>query len=1258
MPANENVWHNLRLLHIVFAVSCFLMLATTFWMMQADFDDEWRPIQKVGDDLRAQQIKEKEHALKTQAFEADQAKLQAAMAAADAEAATKSGEISRLEHELAPLESQMALDTGTVRSSRAERDKSRADFDLKIRDGAPAAVLKAYQADFDRRQKIVDDRELALQQLQARIDSIRRELGALTKAGDAAAAALKKHSTDLDRLNAALRNIEPDDHTWWGWAKSLKRASMELPIIEGFNGPLKIGQLWLPDLTINFGGMRDVARFDRCITCHINIERVEAGNAPAFPHDPHGLTVANAPAQVAERNAALKAGASLPPATYAHPYSTHPNPDLYLTASSPHPMQKFGCTICHEGQGSGTSFQNASHTPNTPERGEAWHREHGWSFNHFWEYPMYPDRLKESSCLKCHHGVVELGLNPKHGNSAPSLYKGYELVQKFGCFGCHEINGYNAGKPIGPDMRLEPPTEEEAARIAADPGAIAGDQRKVGPGLRHFAAKTTKPWAAYWVEKPSRFHPETRMPQFFGLTNQKDAEAQKYQPVEIAGVVEYLMSKSEPLKTDHWAEGYTPDPERGQRLFSQRGCLACHKHEDFPGASPDFGPDLSHVHAKIKGGEEGLAWVYTWIREPTRHSARTRMPNLFLEPEGEGDKRVDPAADIAAYLLKKGPADYPDPAYDPKALDELVDLFLVKVLTADQRKEMAETRQFPKKPAEIKGDEIELTGGPITDQMKLAYVGRRTISRYGCYGCHDIVGYEKARPIGTGLQDWGRKDGGKLALEHIEEYLHHHGEADGSITAKRVERAMTLARANAFETPEEKDVETSVAFFVDQLNSHGRAGFLWQKLRDPRSYDYKKISTKGYDERLRMPKFPFNEKQIEAVATFVLGLVAEPPAEKYLYRPQGAAKSRIEGEKLLTKYNCVGCHVVELPEIRYRANKTDELTATELQPAEYPEGLKLLLQLKPPRNGKTSAKLVSGEPLISFHGTTYQLPDPQDDPADREYSFDLWETLEVDQKVLLPGTRMLVPENKLEKIIPARGGNFAEWLVDSLMKANPDNNRFLAWQMSPPPLYLEGMKVQTPWLYSFLRNPYRIRYTTVLRMPKFNMSHEEAQRLADYFSAADGSRYPYLDIPQRDPDYLHAQDEKIKGNYNRETWKLLNAPLCIKCHSVGGREFQGSDPKKDIRGPNLDAVADRLRPDWTMLWLYKPQWVTPYTSMPQPFPKNQKQFEEILQGDGLLQTTGARDALMNYHRLLETEGKLAGDAAAAGAKRQPGEGGN
>jgi len=74
------------------------------------------------------------------------------------------------------------------------------------------------------------------------------------------------------------------------------------------------------------------------------------------------------------------------------------------------------------------------------------------------------------------------------------------LIQTYGCFGCHEISGYDGNKIIGPDLRLEPTTAEEAAEIAKDPLQVAGKLRKVGPSLRHLASKANSGFVSHWTE--------------------------------------------------------------------------------------------------------------------------------------------------------------------------------------------------------------------------------------------------------------------------------------------------------------------------------------------------------------------------------------------------------------------------------------------------------------------------------------------------------------------------------------------------------------------------------------------------------------------------------------------------------------------------------------------------------------------------------------------------------------------------------------
>lgn len=1342
MPALDDYVRDPKLMHRVFCGSAVVLLGCTVWMMWADYNDEWRGFQRQALALIAEKDRARVRQIETSPeFEAELAEIEQRQQLAQQEQDARRSDIVEAGREVAKLSQQAAATMRELRVLRAIRDVDRANYGLQIRDNTPASdqleFLDRYNASEAAAQKFEDkfaDESLALSTAKAK-------LAELTAASDEADRALKSLKADVDRLTAAINKIEPSDPF-----SAFKRELMLLPIINGFNSPERVQQDWLPNLKIDLGGMTKVDRFDRCRTCHFNIDRTELGTDPAFPHgDGHD-------------------------GTYTHPYSSHPRLDLFLTSASPHPLPTFGCTVCHEGQGSGTSFQNASHTPNDPHTMHDWQKKYGWFDNHFWELPMLPARFREANCIKCHVNVTELGVHSKFGASAPKVFEGFQLVKQYGCFGCHEIHGFDAGNVIGPDLRLEPTTAEEAQRIAEDPTQVAGRMRKVGPSLRHLASKADANWVSYWTEEPKRFRRTTRMPQFFGLTNQHDHKAEQYNPLELAGMTQFLLTKSQPLDLMSPAADYQPSAERGKAFFGTKGCVACHVHPDVPAVDSNFGPELSQIQAKLISGQAGFDWLYTWIREPERYHPRTKMPHLYLEAEAVGGQQVDPAADIAAFLLHLDgpPAEfrttrtYPDIAVNEDDLDELVRYFLGKLLTQSQIERLMETGRYPIPADRIKGDEIELaveSSGPLDAaewrERKLTYVGRKTITKYGCYGCHDIPSFEDARPIGTSLQDWGKKDTARLAFEHIHEFLHHHGQPglgmrfetvtdqaakrlgleattgvritgrdpvqsplsltqvrDGRSTAAALaiddviltydgvavadasqlgsllresvpgsEVALSVwrkgqelefrarpdgsleQRVNAGLlavdrgelSGEVKERELSAAFYYESLGHHGRPGFLWQKLRQPRSYDFRMIETKPYDDRLRMPKFPFDESQIDAIATFILGLRAEPPGEQYLYLPEGRDGAIIRGEQLIEKFNCSSCHLLQPPEIRYGAD-LDDLIASD-RDAEFPGAIELLKRFKPPRNGLTNQTFVVKTedgaktlPVLQFQGMITSHPDPEDDPEDQEYVAELWETLQVGDVEMFPTTKLIFPAAALESVAPARGGTYAEWLAQHLTDTNQVKQLSLGYQAAPPPLYQEGHKVQTPWLYKFLQNPIQIRHTTTLRMPRFNMSAEEAQDLANYFAAVDDASFPYQQIPERDAPYLkaanarfHAEFPDTEHDYLTESWKVLNSPLCVKCHAVGGRAPVSTDPANDIRAPNLDMAGDRLRPDWLLLWLYKPPWITPYTSMPQNFPPGKKNLEELFGGDGAQQTRGARDALVNYLLLMERDGRIVYD---------------
>ena len=114
---------------------------------------------------------------------------------------------------------------------------------------------------------------------------------------------------------------------------------------------------------------------DRCVTCHVGIE------------DP----------RMADQK---------------QPYRTHPRNLLQA-----HRLEKFGCTVCHQGQGAALNFAEAK------------------AENYFWDYPLLPRSLTEASCATCH----DPARLPK--GTAVRLVRGRQLFHDKGCSGCHKLEG-------------------------------------------------------------------------------------------------------------------------------------------------------------------------------------------------------------------------------------------------------------------------------------------------------------------------------------------------------------------------------------------------------------------------------------------------------------------------------------------------------------------------------------------------------------------------------------------------------------------------------------------------------------------------------------------------------------------------------------------------------------------------------------------------------------------------------------------------
>ncbi len=1300
MAATDKPYRNQYRLDVVFGVTCILLLGSTVWMMYDDHYRAYKPVQRtfrdVEEALYVQSMDEKFPESKLAKITEAQGDVDKAKESLDK---AKEGVSAKVGEDAATWLKKQDLEKATLEA--AFQDKmatynsvvSLYNIAVDDRDTAPTGSHKEKLA------KEADDLKKQIAGMDKEVQDIQTRLSENEKKTADALSDQKKAEDDLSNAQDTLKKLT-DDFDRTAKLAAQKRWKMgdwfrSLPILDGFASAYKIQQITLEDLTIEYGSFKNVPRYDRCTTCHMAIDRAAfdkvtlRGLALTDDQRRDELNKRHAAAlQFLDDRVKRKENLGFDPSDLGKSvpsikltdaqvtqYCAHPRLDLFVDANSAHPMEKFGCTICHNGQGSATDFTLAVHTPDNADQKKAWQKNNGWEPFHDWEYPMLPPRFVESSCLKCHHQVTDL---VRYGSKeeAPKLLKGYNLIRENGCFGCHEISGIKSGKAVGPDLRLEPSpsmdelTPAERAKLLSDPTNPPGTLRKIGPSLRRISEKVTEPWMVKWINRPRGFRPDTKMPHFYNLSNnipealpdepgnrQKEfpaaeissmarylfAESTKYvnhtdtyltlllkreaelkemaanntisakqrdelievqRRIELAGdprlkkrsrvADQILAPDGTPVAKKDVDEALAPatdkDRDAGRKLFTERGCLGCHTHAGTQAAgitvdgvpvapvtgSEHFGPTLTRTAAKING-DKGRRWLVQWLTNPTFHNPRTRMPIMHLTTREAGQ--------IADWLVSQ-PVDK-DKAYQewdegvtPPTKETLIDLARVYLKKAPNinplEVEGVLANGFTKERAQpplmaADADEHALLG-PITEDKLQLYIGKKAITRQGCFGCHDIPGFEFSKPVGTPLNDWGKKDPARLAFENIDAFVEEHytivERRDDPKDPSKPSTEWTKAVIEGKKPPVEK-------FFADALEHRQRDGYLHQKLNEPRSYDYDRDVK--WDDRLRMPQFKFahptkNEGESddefrartdqaeaearEAVMTFILGLVAEPIAGRYLNNPNPDRLAEVKGRQVIDKFNCTGCHQVRPGIYQFKGNDdtrkllgftadtlanklTTDFGAQRLFAAHNAWGNptpasmdRLVLHAvrpvprKPTGREQDKLELNPDSDLLSMRLTQAVS---FVDPSGRTRVIPASEDVPVFKDQLVSGS-------------PAYGGTVAELLVPYLGARGGDyelknNDSNVARRDLPPPLAREGEKVQPDWLYDFLRKPTPIRPQVILRMPKFNMSEDDARALVNYFGAADrtgnpgiGLTYPYMTVPQREDVYWK---DKAQGYWQR-----------------------------------------------------------------------------------------------------------------------------
>ncbi|HKB10426.1 MAG TPA: c-type cytochrome [Vicinamibacterales bacterium] len=667
MAEKKGVGHayNVDFLNVVFAASSLFLFLSVIWMVWDDFDREWKNTQRRFAQLEYQVTQAQREQAVRSVDRNKIAQLEAQRKGSEQKIAANRAKVDELQSQVKDADNRLFRATLDYNYMKATYDQDRYDFETSREADPTSSATARKQKTSEDEAKRLDQLNLAMEKAIADKAAVQAQLGQYTGEAVAAEKQLEDLRTEQTRLGKRLDVLAPS---------VTKDYFRNAPLLDFMAPTIKVQQIILPNVVDDVNFIR-VPKMDRCQTCHLAIDKKGYEK-------------------------------------YPQPFKTHPDLDTYLGGNSAHPIDKVGCTVCHEGMGQSVSFRDAAHMPANEKQKEEWEKKYHWEEPHLWDYPMLPTAMTQASCEKCHRQQVFV---PK----ADRLTLAYATYERAGCYACHKTRGFE-------------------------------NMRKPGPILTRIDSKLQPDWVKNWIRNPRAVKPTTWMPRFFynsnnGGTDDPDKAAGAVRnEAEINGIVAYLFANGD---KDYQPAAKNPahgDAKNGEKIVKEIGCQGCHVvgegSREQAGPRRTFGQPLENI-----GNKTTYEWVYNWVRDPKHYNPATFMPNLRLT-----DTQV---ADVATYLIGlKGPAgDAPKAQADQKATDDVLLDYMKAVLPfEDAKSQMAK----------------------MTPEQKQVELGRRAINRYGCFSCHDIKGYEKAQSIGTDLSEEGSKLVTRLDFAFISDIPH------------------------------------------------------------------------------------------------------------------------------------------------------------------------------------------------------------------------------------------------------------------------------------------------------------------------------------------------------------------------------------------------------------------------------------------------------------------------------------------------------
>ncbi len=648
MKREPGMAYDTKVLNKIFALVSVVFLLVVIWMVFDDYIRPWKAVQIKALDIEKQKIQEKIREIDGSMDGNKLKEIKQKISSAEKGVESQDKKITEINTRIAEIQRQIYVQNMVNGVNGSQASEYQFKYEHAMMENHPADAKKL-KVTFDQFKKKEMEGKDNLKALQAAELNAQEELKVIMADKTSAEKELKSLVGDKERMLQAMAGTE----------KSPVWALRNAPFIDFLDPTIKIRQYVVANATNDFY-FQQVPKIDRCTTCHVFIDR------PGYEDQ-------------------------------ANPYKTHPKVEsLAVGVNSAHPAKDFGCTSCHGGVGDRVNdFNSPAHIPQNKEQEKEWKEKYHWHEPHKVPQPMIPLQHTEGMCMKCHKDQERLPM-------ADKLNKGRQIIENYGCYGCHKIEGWqhlNANKP--------------------------------GPSLYKISSKVkTTEWIRNWIWSPFAFNPRSRMPHYFEQANNSKPEFKKKNIAEVRAISDYIIKTSQEYKP--FAKYVGGSAENGKALMETVGCVGCHQIEGIDdkwnAVGQRKGPYLVNLGSKVDPD-----WLVSWLKQPNHYDPTSIMPSFRLS-----DKEAN---DMAAYLLASRNKQFEEltfPALDKKIRDEIL---VTDYFSAFET---------------VKAAQAKLER--MSDEERTTELAKRSINKYACYSCHEIHGFEGDLPqIGPELSKEGSK---------------------------------------------------------------------------------------------------------------------------------------------------------------------------------------------------------------------------------------------------------------------------------------------------------------------------------------------------------------------------------------------------------------------------------------------------------------------------------------------------------------------